>query len=266
VRVWASANQKGGVGKTTTVVSLAGQLSRLGHKVLLVDMDPHGSMSSYFGLDPDTHSPSVYHLFQQPALSVDEIMRETSTENIYLLPASTSLATLDRQLGTQEGKGLVIKRALTSCFDRFDYCLIDCPPLLGVLMVNALAAASTLLVPVQTEFLAIKGLERMLNTLNMILKARKELLDYKIIPTMFDRRTRAAIQSLRELRQKYPEHIWSEVIPVDTQFREASKRGQPITQCAPSSRGAKAYTLLLESLLHPDSSTVIDIKQVGQSV
>ena len=250
MRVWAVANQKGGVGKTTTAVSLAGQLSREDKTVLLIDLDPHGSMTAYFNYDPDSHSPSVYHLFQSPATALREVMIDTSIDGVKLLPSSTAVATLDRQLGTQEGKGLVIKRALVPYFDQFDYCLIDCPPLLGILMVNALAAASQLLVPVQTEFLAIKGLERMLHTLNMILRARKQPLEYLIIPTMFDRRTRAAIESLRQLRDKYPEHMWDQVIPVDTQFREASRRGAPVSHVAASSRGAKAYTALLRTLLH----------------
>ncbi len=253
MQVWAVANQKGGVGKTTTAVSLAGELSNLGKSVLLIDLDPHGSMSAYFKLDPDSHEPSIYHLFQTPAYAVNEIIVDTGIDKVKLLPSSTAVATLDRQLGTQAGKGLVIKNALTSYEDQFDYCLIDCAPLLGILMVNALAAADKLLVPVQTEFLAIKGLERMLHTLNMILKARAEPLEYLIIPTMFDRRTRAAIQSLRQLRETYHETIWDNIIPVDTQFREASRQGKPISHVAASSRGAKAYVQLLNRLLNGKS-------------
>ena len=142
-----------------------------------------------------------------------------------------------------------MQRALVPYFDKFDYCIIDCPPLLGILMVNALAAASQLLIPVQTEFLAMKGLERMLHTLQMVLRARKQPLGYTIVPTMFDRRTRAAIESLRQLREKYGEQIWTQVIPVDTQFREASSKGLPISHVAASSRGAKAYQALLTDLL-----------------
>lgn len=249
MRVWAAANQKGGVGKTTTVVSLAGLLSREGKTVLLVDMDPHGSLTAYFNYDPDTQSPSIYHLFQTPAIPLREIVLDTAVEGIKLLPATTALATLDRQLGTQEGKGLVLQRALVPYFDQFDYCLIDCPPLLGILMVNALAAASQLLVPVQTEFLALKGLERMLHTLQMVLRARKQPLAYTILPTMFDRRTRAAVDCLRQLREKYGDKVWQQVIPVDTQFREASRKGLPISHVAASSRGAKAYQELLAELL-----------------
>ena len=262
MRVWAAANQKGGVGKTTTVVSLAGELHREGKTVLLIDLDPHGSLTSYFKYDPDSHEPSVYHLFQTPAVPLREILLDTSMDGVKLLPATTALATLDRQLGTQEGKGLVITKALTQYFDEFDYCLIDCPPLLGILMVNALAAASHLLVPVQTEFLAIKGLERMLHTLHMILRARKQPLEYTIVPTMFDRRTRAAIESLRQLREQYGEHMWQSVIPVDTRFREASRQGLPISRVAPSSRGAQAYRSLLTDLVSP-RATHPNIRAIG---
>jgi len=250
MQVWAIANQKGGVGKTTTAVSLAGVLSKLGKSVLLIDLDPHGSMSAYFKLNPDTLEPSIYHLFQTPASSLAEIIVDTNIDRVKLLPSSTAVATLDRQLGSQAGKGLIIKNALLKANDMFDYCLIDCAPLLGILMVNALAAAQKLLVPVQTEFLAIKGLERMLHTLEMILKARAEPLEYLIIPTMFDRRTRAAIKSLRKLRESYAENIWDNIIPIDTLFREASHRGKPISHVSASSRGAKAYVLLLEKLMN----------------
>jgi len=116
-------------------------------------------------------------------------------------------------------------------------------------MVNALAAATNLLLPVQTEFLALKGLERMLNTLKMVLKARKQPLEYLIIPTMFDRRTRAAVQCLRQLRDDYGAHMWESVIPIDTKFRESSRLGLPISHVAASSRGAKAYKQLLDNLL-----------------
>jgi chromosome partitioning protein len=247
--IWAIANQKGGVGKTTTAVSLAGELSALDKSVLLIDLDPHGSMSAYFNLDPNTHEPSVYHLFQTPAYSLPEVMVDTTINRVKLLPSAIAVATLDRQLGSQAGKGLVIKNALAEFEDQFDFCLIDCAPLLGILMVNALAAANKLLVPVQTEFLAIKGLERMLHTLDMVLRARSQPLEYLILPTMFDRRTRAAIESLRQLRETYAEHIWDAVIPVDTQFREASRQAKPICQIAAASRGAKSYRRLLNQLL-----------------
>lgn len=254
MKIWAVANQKGGVGKTTTAVSLAGHLVTQGSRVLLVDMDPQGSMTSYFGFDPDDMPKSIYSLFQFNEFSyqnVSSILTKTKVESLMLLPATTALATLDRQLGTKEGMGLVLKKSLITLEQHFDYVLIDCLPMLGILMVNALAACDCLLLPVQTEFLALKGLDRMMHTLDMITKSRKTPLPSTIVPTMFDRRTRASLDSLRALREKYADKVWGEVIPVDTQFREASRRGLPISMMNKSTRGSKAYEALLAYLLNP---------------
>jgi len=252
VKIWAVANQKGGVGKTTTAVNLAGHLARLDHRVLLIDLDPHGSMTAYFGQDPDVLEKSTYLLFQSQtselAATVSDILLRTPVEGLNVLPASTALATLDRQLGTKDGKGLVIKRTIDAIKDDYDDILIDCPPLLGILLVNALAASEHLILPVQTEFLALKGLERMMHTLQMINKARPEPLTYTIVPTMFDRRTRAAQDSLNLLRAQYGEVLFSSVIPVDTRFREASKKGLPLSHLAPKSHGSIAYESLLSEL------------------
>ena len=254
MKIWAVANQKGGVGKTTSAVSLAGHLITQGSRVLLVDMDPQGSMTSYFGFDPDEMPKSIYSLFQLDEFTtenVSSVLMDTKVEGLKLLPASTALATLDRQLGTKEGKGLVLKKSLVALENHFDYVLIDCLPMLGILMVNALAACDTLLVPVQTEFLALKGLDRMMTTLDMVTRSRKAPLKSVIIPTMFDRRTRAAIESLKVLRETYGDKVWDSVIPVDTKFREASHRGLPISLMNKSTRGSKAYQVLLDSLLNP---------------
>ena len=248
MHIWAVANQKGGVGKTTTAVTLAGHLAQRGKSVLLVDMDPHGSMTTYFGYDSDSLEQGLYTLFQNTT-HAKEVILPTNFANLSLLPASTALATLDRQLGAQEGKGLVVKNALKSLEGEFDYVILDCPPLLGILMVNALAACEHLLLPVQTEFLAMKGLERMLRTITMILKSGRHSFDYTIVPTMFDRRTRASLEALRSMREQFGEELWDSVIPVDTQFREASRVGKPLSVMAASSRGARAYEALLDRLL-----------------
>jgi chromosome partitioning protein len=255
MKVWAVANQKGGVGKTTTAVTLAGLLSQRGHPTLMVDLDPHGSLTTYFGFDPDTLEQSVYSLFQNaPHPDPGSLVRPTRYPNLFVLPASSAMATLDRQLGAREGMGLVLARALVQAGSRFEYVIIDCPPVLGVLMVNALAASQQLLIPVQTEFLAMKGLERMLHTLDMIMRARKRPLPYLVVPTMFDRRTQAALESLKMLRDRFTEILWKSVIPVDTQFRDASQQGAPLSMLNPQARGVIAYTALLNHLLEGDQA------------
>ena len=252
MKVWAVANQKGGVGKTTTAVNLAGHLVNQGQRVLLVDMDPHGSMTSYFGQDPDMLEKSIYLLFQAGAQDLPQTARSvlmpTAVNGLSLLPASTAMATIDRQLGAQKGKGLVLKQALQSLADDFDHVMIDCPPLLGILMVNALAACEHLILPVQTEFLALKGLERMMHTLDMIIKSRKGDLDYTIVATMYDKRTRAAQESVEMLRRLYREYLANTIIPIDTQFRDASKLGLPLSINHPKARGSIAYRELLDEL------------------
>jgi chromosome partitioning protein len=247
--IWAIANQKGGVGKTTSVVTIASLLAKKGQPVLILDMDPHGSLTTYFGLNPDSIDTSIYTLFQNidntPNSALFKALQKTHQDNIYLLPASTAMATLDRQLGSQSGKGLVIRHALKQLKDRFPNILIDCPPMLGVLMINALAACDQLLIPVQTEFLALKGLERMLHTLGLLNNARASGLPYLIIPTMYDQRTRSSNQSLEMLKQHYGEGVWNGTIPIDTLFRDASKIGVPLPTLNSTTKGVKAYESLL---------------------
>lgn len=252
MQVWAVANQKGGVGKTTAVVTLAGLLAEVGYKVLLVDLDPHGSLTSYFRYDPDELEHTVYDLFEQQqvtAAQVSELILSTNVDSIDLLPGSTALATLERRAVGKEGLGLQVTKALRTLQTQYDFVLLDSPPVLGVLMVNALAACNHLLVPVQTEFLALKGLERMIRTINMINRARREKLEYTIIPTFYDRRTQASVSSLRELHKLYEEHISGAVVPVDTKFRNASLKGVVPSVFDPSSRGVHAFARLLRELM-----------------
>ena len=252
MRIWAVANQKGGVGKTTSVVALGGLLAERGKRVLVVDLDPHGSLTSWFGYDPDTLSHSVFDLFQHQGKVPDglpaQLITETSCKGMSLLPASTALATLERRMVGVEGMGLIISRALAQLWDDFDYVLLDNTPSLGVLMVNALAAAQHLVIPVQTEFLAIKGLERMLHTLEMIMRSQKNALSYTIVPTLFDRRTQASVKSLNQLRKSHQDSLWRFAIPVDTKFRDASQAGRTPSALDSETHGVRAYARLLNDL------------------
>jgi chromosome partitioning protein len=251
--VWAVCNQKGGVAKTTTVITLASLLAQRGESTLILDLDPHGSMTTYLGYDPDTVETSIYTLFQKldetPKEAIFKSLKKTRHDNIFLLPASTAMATLDRQLGAQPGKGLIIRKTLSFFKDRFDHVFIDCPPMLGVLMINALAACDRLLIPVQTEFLSMKGLEHMLHTVSMINHSRRSSLPYFIVPTLHDARSQAANDILQQLRQQYGQSVWDQVVPVDLAFREASKLGLPLPEMNPQAEGARAYEALLNNLI-----------------
>lgn len=251
MHIWAVANQKGGVGKTTTTVALAGLLKERGARVLLIDLDPHGSLTSYFGYNPEEVQTSAFDLFGDSVLATGDAVKRllvpAADTGIQLLAASPALATVERR--SLQGTGVRVSKALALLWDEFDYALLDTPPVLGALMINALAACERLLIPVQTEFLALKGLERMLRTLEMLARSTQKSLPYLIVPTMFDRRTHAAVSSLHTLRHQYEGRIWAGMIPVDTRFRDASRAGKLPSQFDAESRGVEAYRSLLKVLL-----------------
>lgn len=253
--VWTVANQKGGVGKTTTAVALAGLLAQKGKRVLLIDTDPHASMTSYLGFDSDSLAGTLYDLFRAPLTNkaqVTENIQTTNFEGLDLLPASMALATLDKVMGQSEGMGLVLQRLLELIKSEYDIAIIDCPPVLGVMMVNALAACSRVLVPVQTEFLALKGLERMVKTFQLMQRSCPAPIRFTIVPTMYDKRTKASMSALQGLREQYAERVWNSVIPIDTKFRDASLQHLPPSYFAPNCRGVFAYETLLKALLRLD--------------
>jgi chromosome partitioning protein len=219
--------------------------------VLLVDTDPHASLSYYFGVESEDLELSVYDLFTQVSSS-EQILQSlcpTQYSNIDILPATMGLATLDRSLGAKGGMGLVLKKAMGKISQDYDYVLIDCPPVLGVLMVNALAAADRIVVPVQTEFLALKGLDRMIKTIDLMQGEQEKPFRYIIVPTMFDKRTKASIIAYQQLQDTYKEKVWPGVIPIDTNFRNASVAQKVPSHFAANSRGVFAYKSLLDYLI-----------------
>lgn len=249
--VWSVANQKGGVGKTTTTVSLAGLLSDQHKRVLLIDTDPHASLTTYFDYDSDKLDLTLFDLFQLTEItkeSVSPLILKTNFSNIDLIPAHMSLATLDRVMGNRSGMGLVLKRALNALADEYDFVIVDCPPILGVMMVNAIAASHRILIPVQTEFLAMKGLERMIRTLEIMQKSQNSTFKISIIPTMYDRRTRASLETLQLLKSRYSQQVWNSAVPIDTKFRDASLKHLPPSSYSKNCRGVFAYKTLLSYL------------------
>ncbi len=253
MKVFAIANQKGGVGKTTTTVTVGGLLAGRKTQTLVVDLDPHGSLSGYLGYDSGRYTESVYTLFQRAvggeALAPNELPLPTRWPYLDILPGNAALATLDRQLAAEEGVGLVLARALRELTGRYHFVLFDCPPTLGITMVNALVACDLLVVPVQTEPLALKGVDRLLETLQLLQGLRADPIDYLIVPTMYDRRLRAAREALRKLRAQHGDRVWRAMIPIDTLLRDASERGMPLSFLHPQARGVSAYRALLLDLL-----------------
>ncbi|MFT7260123.1 MAG: chromosome partitioning protein [Glaciecola sp.] len=252
MNIWTVANQKGGVGKTTTAVTLGGLLAQQGKRVLLVDTDPHASLSYYFGIDSEALDISIYDVFSQPEKYIGQALLDslciTKVQNLVVLPATMALATLDRKMGMESGKGLILKKALASIQNQFDYVIIDCPPILGVSMVNALACSNRIIVPVQTEHLALKGLDRMMRTLKIMRKTMPVNIPISIVATMFDRRVNATIQAYTKLNQEYPEQLWRGFIPTDTKFRDASVAQMPASFFAPKCRGVFAYDKFLKDI------------------
>jgi chromosome partitioning protein len=261
MKVWTVVNQKGGVGKTTSAVSIAGGLSALSYKVLLIDLDPHASLSHYLGFDSEQLPLSIYDLFvasQQPALLarlIDDAVLNTQIEGLDLLPAHMALATLDRALSDQVGKGLIAKKIVehfhptSNPKTQYDYIIIDCQPVLGVLMVNALLAANTIVIPTQTEHLAMHGLDKMLSTIVQMQSSLSQNVKSLIVPTLFDRRVNACLNAYAKMRETYKEKLWRGYIPVDTKFREASEQGLPINMVSPNAKGSFAYGKLVRELL-----------------
>lgn len=258
MNIWAFANQKGGVGKTTSAITLAGILAARNEDTLIIDLDPHASMSSYFGMEPETVSKGIFELFTEYAntksIAIESVVHATEIDHLSIIPSSVAVATLEKRFGANNGMGLILSQVLKQASHQYRHVLIDCPPVLGLLMLNALVACDQLVIPVQTELLAIKGLHRMLRTVQMIEKSLNKKLIYTVLPTMYDKRTRASQKSLQILKDDYKEYLSSEPIPVDTKFRDASFTGKPLSSLTKNTHGLKAYETLLEQMLIPTNN------------
>jgi len=249
MRAWAIANQKGGVGKTTTSLCLARGLATAGNRVLLLDLDPHASLTRAFEIPADPPPSGTHDLFVGNGVGLLELARYTHVPDLQVVAAQPALATLERRGATQPGLGLALGRALHTVRDVYDYVLMDCPPTLGLLMVNALAAADRLIVPTQTDPLALHGLADMLRTAEMVERSRRRPLPRHVLPTLFDRRTRTGIASLYELQDRYGDRVWPHAVPMDTRLRDAPS----LTDAElPDCRGTEAYARALAWLLRSD--------------
>jgi chromosome partitioning protein len=241
-KVIAVANQKGGVGKTTTTVSLGVALARMGHRVLLVDFDPQANATGSLGYDARSLAMHVYDVLAGEATLGDAILR-SSQANLSLLPSHPDLAGAEVELASVDGRALILKDSLSANDLAFDVTLIDCPPSLSVLTLNALVAASGgVIIPVQCEYLALEGLSRLVQTVTSVRAALNPALAIVgIVMTMYDVRTNLSAEVVQEVRDHFPGLVFRDAIPRSVRLSEAPSRGQSIFEYSPQSAGALAY-------------------------
>ncbi|HEX6311962.1 MAG TPA: AAA family ATPase [Acidimicrobiia bacterium] len=240
-RVLAIANQKGGVGKTTTAVNLGSALAEAGYRVLVVDLDPQGNASTGLGVNPRDLASSVYDVIMSDA-PLDDCIEATSLKNLFVAPATIDLAGAEIELVPAMSRELKLRKAIDNVRDEYDLVLIDCPPSLGLLTVNGLAAADDVIVPIQCEYYALEGLGQLLRNVGLVRGNLNPTLDVRgIVLTMYDARTKLADQVEAEVRTHFGPKVYETVVPRTVRLSEAPSFGQPIIVFDPTSRGAQAY-------------------------
>lgn len=247
-RIIAIANQKGGVGKTTTSINLSAALAHYGYKTLLIDLDPQSNSTRGLGFDIATLNGNVYHVLIGKE-SINKAIIKTKVDNLHILPATLDLAGVDTKLEEENKQGRM-KSALAELAFNFDYIIIDCPPSLGFLSINALVAAKSVLIPVQCEFFALEGLAQLLSTIRRIQKTQNPGLEIEgVLITMFDNRTKLATEVAQEVRGVFKEKVFKIYIPRNIKLAEAPSKGKPIIQYAKNVSGSQAYLQLAQEVI-----------------
>jgi chromosome partitioning protein len=247
-RVIAVANQKGGVGKTTTTVNLGAALAEMGYRTLVVDLDPQGNATTGLGIDARNFEYSMYDVIMHDT-ALEDAIEPTSVRNLFVAPATIDLAGVEIELVPAFSRELRLRRAVETVLEDFDFVLIDCPPSLGLITVNGLAAASEVLVPIQCEYYALEGLGQLLRNVHLVASNLNDRLEVSaIVLTMYDARTRLAVDVAAEVREHFGDKVCRIVIPRTIRLSEAPSFGQPITVFDPASRGAVAYRELAKEV------------------
>ncbi|WP_042354579.1 ParA family protein [Bacillus rubiinfantis] len=248
-KILSIANQKGGVGKTTTSVNLGACLAYIGKRVLLVDIDPQGNATSGVGIEKAVVEQCVYDVLVDD-VEAKEVIRPTAIDNLFVIPATIQLAGAEIELVPTISREVRLKRALEEVKDQFDFIIIDCPPSLGLLTLNALTASDSVIIPVQCEYYALEGLSQLLNTVRLVQKhLNQELKIEGVLLTMLDARTNLGIQVIEEVKKYFQDKVYKTIIPRNIRLSEAPSHGEPIITYDAKSRGAEVYLDLAKEVV-----------------
>ena len=249
-RIIAIANQKGGVGKTTTAINLSACLAELGEKVLAIDMDPQGNMTSGLGIDKNNVEYTVYDLIIGEA-EINQVICKEALENLDVLPANVDLSAAEIELIGIDNKEYIIRDEVEKVKKNYDYIIIDCPPSLSMLTINAMTTADTVLVPIQCEYYALEGLSQLIHTIDLVKERLNPRLEMEgVVFTMYDARTNLSLQVVENVKENLNKTIYKTIIPRNIRLAEAPSHGMPINMYDPKSAGAENYRLLAEEVIH----------------
>ncbi|MCM3638791.1 AAA family ATPase [Sporosarcina luteola] len=249
-KIIAIANQKGGVGKTTTSVNLSACLAHIGKKILLIDADPQGNATSGVGVNKGDVHQCIYDMLIDD-VNIKEVIHQTKMENLDIVPATISLAGAEIELVSTISREVRMKHAIQEAKELYDYIIIDCPPSLGLLTINSLTAADSVIIPVQCEYYALEGLSQLLSTIRLVQKHLNEGLSIDgVLLTMFDARTNLGIQVIDEVKKYFQDKVYGTIIPRNVRLSEAPSHGEPIIIYDSRSRGAEVYLELAKEVVH----------------
>jgi chromosome partitioning protein len=255
-KVISIVNQKGGVGKTTTACNMGAYLARLGKFVLVVDLDPQGNASSGLGIRMDQGTAGLYEVLTGAA-DVMTTIQATVTKNLHVLPSTPNLAALPVEIINIENREFILNDLLTPLRNNYDYIIIDCPPSLNLLTVNALVASDEVIVPVQCEYYALEGIGQLLETIQLVQQNLKPDLKLRgAVLTMFDRRTKLSNEVVKEINRNFPGKVFDAVVPRNVRLSEAPSYGQTILEYDPWSKGARAYKQLAQEIIDQDKNVI----------
>ena len=251
-RIIAIANQKGGVGKTTTAINLSACLAEKGKKVLAIDMDPQGNMTSGLGVDKDNVEKTVYDLIIGEA-QIEEIICKEVLENLDVLPTNIDLSAAEIELIGIENKEYIIKNEVEKVKENYDFIIIDCPPSLSMLTINAMTTADSVLVPIQCEYYALEGLSQLIHTIELVKERLNSNLEIEgVVFTMYDARTNLSLQVVENVKDNLNQNIYKTIIPRNIRLAEAPSYGMPINQYDSKSSGAESYRLLADEVIEKE--------------